>query len=257
MGTKLDVPMPLRRGRRRDDDGWYFAARGLLELLARSFDLPDLSNTSVLDVGCGTKFAAAILNDPVPIRRYVGVDTDAAVIEFLSSHVDDPRLSFHHFDVHNELYNQTGQPLASFGRLPIPDERFDVISLFSVFTHLAPHDYRAMLEVLRPHVAPDGALLFSLFVDEGMDAAQRAAVNQEIRRRRALGDPEIEVAIHRAAAEPEVPDFLDRIPATPLLEAVYSEGHARELIDGTGWEVEALHRPERPIIQHYFICRPI
>ena len=41
-----------------------------------------------------------------------------------------------------------------------------------------------------------------------------------------------------------------------MMEAVYSERFARELIDGSGWRVEALHPPELPIIQHYFICRP-
>lgn len=255
--SRLDIPLNVRRGRRRRDGEWEPVALGLLELLAGTLGRADLGSTSVLDVGCGTKFTAAFLNNGVPIKRYVGVDTDADVIAHLSSQVDDPRLSFHHLDAHNDLYNTGGQPLASFGGLPVGEERFDVISLFSVFTHLAPHDYTAMLELLRPHVAPEGKLIFSLFVDEGIDPAQREAFNQELRRRREAGDPEVIAAIRkRQDAGMEIPDFVDRVPERPLLEAVYSEPYARRLIEGTGWDVIELRQPIRPIIQHHFICRP-
>lgn len=254
----LDVPLELRRGKRRTEDDWLPAAHGLLQLIATTVGQPDLAATSVLDMGCGTKFTAAIVNHDVPVGRYVGIDTDAEVIRYLVEHVDDPRLEFHHLDVHNELYNPSGQPLSSFDRLPVGDELFDVVTLFSVFTHLAPHDYTAMLRLLRPHVAPDGLLLYSLFVDQGIDPAQREAFNRELRRRREAGDPEVIAAISEAEARgTDIPDFLDRIPDQPLMEAVYSEPFARRLIEGTGWEVLDLRQPIRPIIQHHFICRPV
>lgn len=254
----MDVPLKLRRGRRRRDGEWLPVALGLLELLANTLDRPDLGSTSVLDVGCGTKFTTAFVNNGVPIKRYVGVDTDGDVIAYLASQVHDPRLSFHHLNAHNDLYNTNGEPLASFARLPVGEEQFDVISLFSVFTHLAPHDYTAMLKLLRPHVAPEGKLIFSLFVDEGIDPAQREAFNRELRRRREAGDPEVLAAIQeRQAAGTEIPDFVDRVPERPLLEAVYSEHYARTLIEGTGWDVLELRQPVRPIIQHHFICKPV
>jgi len=255
---RLDVPRALHRGRHRSDEDWFASGVALLDLLSRSFGLPDLSSASLLDVGCGTKFTKVILEAGVPIRRYVGVDVSAEVIEFLAANVDDPRFAFCHLDAHNDLYNPTGQPLDSFKRLPVGDEQFDIISLFSVFTHLAPHDYRAMLELLRPHVAESGGLLFSLFVDQGIDPAQREAFNRELKRRREAGDLEVIRAIEaHAGGEFEVPDFVDRIPDRPLLEAVYSERYARELIEGTGWEVVALHPPQLPIVQHHFVCRPV
>lgn len=255
---KLDVPLVLRRGSRRGDEEWLAAARGLLELIATSTGRTDLADASVLDVGCGNKFAAAIVNEGVPIRRYVGVDTDEEVIRFLIDEVDDPRLTFHFLDAHNEMYNPNGQPLGSFGRLPVGDERFDIICLFSVFTHLAPHDYRAMLELLRPHVAPEGRLIYSLFVDQGAPPEQREAIDAELRRRVEAGDTELSEEIERrVAAGGAAPDFIDRIPEKPLLEAVYSEPYARELVEGSGWEAVELHSPVRPIVQHYFICRPV
>jgi len=254
----LDVPRELHRGRHRSDEEWLASGIALLDLLARSFELDDLSTTSLLDVGCGTKFTKVILETGIPIGRYVGVDISAEVISFLAANVDDPRFAFHHLDAHNELYNPDGQPLDSFGELPVRGERFDLISLFSVFTHLAPHDYRTMLELLRPHVADGGGLLFSLFVDEGIDAAHRDAFNQELKRRRQAGDVDVIRAIEaRTAAGVDVPDFFDRVPERPLLEAVYSAPYARELIDDTGWEVVDLHPPVPSVVQHYFVCRPV
>lgn len=258
----LDVPKHLQRGRHRSDDDWLASALALLGLLAETFERPDLSTTTLLDVGCGTKLTKVILEQGVPIGRYVGVDTADDIIEFLAANVDDPRFSFHHLDAHNDLYNPHGRPLASYDRLPIGDDAFDIISLFSVFTHLAPHDYRAMLEVLRPHVAPDGGLLFSLFVDQGVPPEHREAFERELHRRRDAGDPAVLKALEaraaaEAAGEPLIADFVDAVPDRPLLEAVYSERYARELIEGSGWEAVELHAPRRPFIQHYFVCRPV
>lgn len=260
--VRLDVPKELQRGRHRSDEAWRASAIELLELLARSFGRTDLSDADVLDVGCGTKFTKVMLEEGLPIRRYVGVDSSAAIVDFLTSAVDDPRFAFHHLDAHNDLYNPGGLPLASFDRLPLGPELFDIICLFSVFTHLSPTDYRAMLKVLRPHVAPGGGLIFSLFVDARMTPEVRQAINQEVKRRRDAGDPEVLSAIEArlSSADPdridEVPPFVDRVPDRPMLEAVYSEAYARELIEGTGWAAVSLHPPQPPVIQHYFICRP-
>lgn len=238
------------------------SAVGALALLAEAFGRDDLSETSLLDVGCGTKFTKVILERSIPVRRYVGVDADKAIIEYLQAGVVDPRFSFHHFDARNDRSNPDGQPLESYTRLPIGDEHFDIVSLFSVFTHLSPVGYRTMLQLLRPHVAPDGGLLFSLFIDQGSDSAYNTALARELERRLAAGDGAVDQAIKdRMEAGPRVedhpPDFRDRVPDRPLKEAVYSERHARELIEGTGWEAIELHPPRPGIVQHYFICRPV
>lgn len=259
---ELDVPASLRRGRHRTEEAWKTSAVGALGLLAEAFGRVDLSETSLLDVGCGTKFTKVILEQSIPIRRYVGVDADEDLIAYLGARVTDPRFSFHHFDAQNDRTNRNGQPLDSFTRLPIGDERFDIVSLFSVFTHLSPADFGTMLRLIRPHVAPEGGLLFSLFIDEGPNSEYNRALALQLERRLAEGDQAVGQAILRRMAagtrvEDDVPDFCDRIPDRPLEEAVYSERHARELIAGTGWEALELHPPRRGIVQHYFVCRPI
>jgi SAM-dependent methyltransferase len=162
----LDVPHGLRRSAHRSEDAWLRSAIDLIELICRVTGRVDLSETSVLDVGCGTKITKALLEQDLPIARYVGVDVSAPVIDFLQANVHDDRFSYHHIDVQNDLYNPDGLPLVDRSELPVADERFDVIWLFSVFTHLAPTDFRAMLLLLRKYVVADGWLVFSVFVNE-------------------------------------------------------------------------------------------
>jgi hypothetical protein len=49
--------------------------------------------------------------------------------------------------------------------------------------------------------------------------------------------------------------YRDLDPSRPLLWALYSEAYARELIEGTGWQVATLSPPDR-YIQHHFVCTP-
>ena len=246
------------------------SARVLLDLLAQVRDVPDLGSTSVLDVGCGTKLVKLLLEDNRPIGRYVGVDAAAEVIDFLHANVSDPRFEFHHLDVRNDLYNPGGTPLQDYESLPLGGEQFDLICLFSVFTHLAPDDYVAMLRVLRPHAHANTRLLYSLFVDE-----QNARLSPQARFERKLaevlqqrldaGDAEAEARITeamtaRSVAPPPAPDsgtpgFVDLIPSQPLLMAVYTEELARALVADTGWRVVSLN-PPGPHIQHSFVCEP-
>lgn len=227
-----------------------------LDLLRRTVDRPDLEGIEVLDVGCGTKLSKALLDNREPIGRYVGVDVSPTVIAWLSANVEDERFEYHHLDARNDLYNPSGTPLDQLEQLPVGGRRFDLISLFSVFTHLDPADYVVMLRLLRHHVNGDGRLLFSLFVKDPQrpspyDLAFKAMV--------ASSDPAVAEkandALARVMARPNR-RFVDEVPGKPLLRARYDEDYALELIEGTGWEVMSLNPPERHI-QHYMICRPV
>ncbi len=248
---RLEVPEALWRTAQPSYDEWFGSAVALLDLIPRSFGLDDLSTSSVLDVGCGTKLVKAILELEVPVRRYVGIDASADVISFLEGNVDDERFAFYHLDAHNDLYNPTGQPLDTFERLPAGDEHFDVICLFSVFTHLGPHDYRAMLELLRRHSRPGGGLLFSLFIDDDRDPGAEALLQQTLEARLAEGDPDATAAIGRAieraiAAGDGPVDFVDHHPDQPLLRAAYSERYAVSSSPGPGGRWSRCTRPICP-----------
>jgi len=236
----LHVPREFRRGSRDDEQASIASAAWLIDHISSQVGVDDLGNTEVLDIGCGVKFTQAFLNHALPVQRYTGVDVYREMIEFLRESVDDPRFEYFHIDAHNEMYNPRGQPLRDT-TLPLDDRMFDLICLLSVFTHLAPEDYRAMLVLLRPYVKPEGRLFYTLFIDEVTDDGH-GLMDGWARR---LGP----------AAVGKVETFQDLNPEQPLKWALYSRRYAHELIEGTGWEVVSLS-PPLPHVQHHFVCAP-
>jgi len=192
----------------------------LMNLVVERLGLKDLSESDVLDVGCGVRFTQAIINREIPIKSYTGVDVHRPLIEYLQREVDDPRLSFSHWNAHNTRYNPTGEKITPESDLPVRGT-FDIIWLFSVFTHLGPSDANALLAILRRHVRPGGALFFSAFIDDTVDS------------------------------------FEDRIPEYPLSHPCYTERYLRELVETNGWSVASVSPPSpEHFIQHYLVCYP-
>lgn len=244
----FNVPRELRRGGKAGvEDESVGTGLDLIQLMCRRFDLEDLGNSRMLDMGCGVKLVQAFLQDHLPIGSYVGVDVFPEQIEFLRSSVSDPRFSFHLLNSHNEMYNPQGEPLSAAMTIPEDEGSFDIICLFSVFTHLAPHDYVAMLEMLRKYVKPNGKLIFSLFLYENTPGG--LGFIDKLGRK-------IKVTKEQVEAWPGPPDFKDWDPRQPLKFAIYSRENAIRLVDGTGWEIESINDPEE-VIQHYMICRPV
>jgi SAM-dependent methyltransferase len=249
----LPVPPELQRGTHKSRDAWIASGRFAAALLAETVQRPDLSGVDVLDVGCGTKIVKTIIDDGLPVGRYVGVDVASEVIEWLDANVVDPRFEFHHFAARNDLYNPTGPSLSEVDRLPVGNDTFDLICLFSVFTHLAPDDYVEMLRLTRQHIRPDGLLLFSVFIDEpdGAGSPYRDKINEAL----ASGDPEAQAKFAEVFAQREQ-GYWDAIPERPLEQARYTRAKALELIDQSDWELIALH-PRSEHIQHHAVCRPV
>jgi SAM-dependent methyltransferase len=256
----LSVPKELRRGNSRWNEP-ASVAEGveLIKLMCRNFGLADFGNSDVLDMGCGSKLVQAILDRRLPLRRYTGVDIFPDLIDFLKQNVTDPRFSFRLLNTRNEMYNPAGEPLTADTELDVAEHSFDIICLFSVFTHLAPHDYEAMLKMLRRYVKPEGRLLFSLFVNETtagglgfMDSFHKSWSGDYSASKHAEHHKQF---LENAAVAGGPPDFFDVFPAQPLQVAMYSRDYALRLVEGTGWEVESLNDPEKNI-QHYMICRP-
>jgi len=175
----------------------------------------------VLDVSCGVRLVQTILNRDLPIRSYTGIDVDEPVISFLKTEVRDPRFTFARWDVHNPLYNLQGPRMTRDMPLPCAGE-FNVIWLFSVFTHMGPDDADAMFAILRRHVRRNGRLLFSAFLD------------------------------------PAVGTFEEKAPEKTGLRSTYNEAFMRSLVERNGWAVLALHdKDPKKFIQHHFVCGPV
>src|SRR5262245_49240783 len=167
----LQIPSQFNRSHAslRDQAAAEQSALFLIPYMSAVFGVDNFGDKDVLDVGCGTKFTQAFVNHEFPIRSYTGVDVYREMIEFLQQNVDDPRFDYRHVDIRNELYNPDAPPMTEQTDLGVGARTFDIIWLFSVFTHLSPRDYSVMLKLLRRYIRPNGRLLYTVFIDELTD----------------------------------------------------------------------------------------
>jgi SAM-dependent methyltransferase len=237
---ELAVPRALQRSLRKDEEAAQRSALALLGVLAGELGRSDLEDVSVLDVGCGVKFTQALISHELPIGSYTGVDVNREVIEFLDSAVSDPRFRFHHVDFHNARYNPSGSPMTPDSRLPV-DTSYDLICGFSLFTHLDPADFEAMLAIMRRYAHSETRLVFTAFL-EVSTAGGHGLIDQYTK---ALGhDP--------SAGEP----YRDFAPDDVLRVALYSEDLARSIIERSPWSIVSVQDPTEHA-QHLFTLEPV
>jgi SAM-dependent methyltransferase len=252
----LEIPPRFNRSASslRDPDAAEESASFLIRYVCDKLGLVDLSAQEVLDVGCGTKFTQAFLNRQIPINRYVGIDVHYEMISFLRHNVANPHFEYHHVNVRNELYNPDAPPMSEHSDLGVSARTFDVIWLFSVFTHLAPHDYSTMLKLLRRYARPEGRLIYTLFIDEFTDGGY-GFIDKLDKGIRARWERD-RITKRSEERAREVRPFVDVYPDYPLRCALYSREYAFELIEGTGWApLELL--PPNEFAQHHFVCAPV
>lgn len=222
--TSVQVPDHLHRNAREVlDAGIENGGQFLLELLARRLGRSDLRDVALLDLGCGVRFTQSLINRAIPFKSYTGIDVDRNLIQWLQEHVQsrDARFKFILWDVFNALYNSapTARPMSAFNRLPA-DGEFDVITAFSVFTHLGPDDAEQMLRLVRRSIRADGYLFFSAFCHDS-----------------------------------SVATFKDANPDVPLSEAYYGREFLEQLLCRTGWRLVSYGGPEFFIVDS-FLCTP-
>jgi SAM-dependent methyltransferase len=192
----------------------------LLERMRGRIGLESLAEKRILDFGCGVRFSQAILNCGLDVSRYVGIECFAAMIAFLRSEVRDPRFEYYFLDAYHPLYNTAGSPLSMNTSLPLAERDFDVASMISVITHQSPSDSEAIFAILRRHVAAEGHLFFTCFLDEA------------------------------------IPSFEDRSPERNGGRCVYNPGFLRDLVERCGWRFVSGAPAEPPLIGDSFVYRP-
>jgi hypothetical protein len=131
---------------------------------------PSLEGRRLLDYGCGVRFARTIHNLGLPIARYVGVDVNREIVDWMQQHFPADRFAFFHVDVRNELYNADGTPDLpphTLSDLGVP--MCHAACMHSVITHQNPHEARVTFAMLRPVVVDAGRLHFTAFVDDAVD----------------------------------------------------------------------------------------
>lgn len=120
----------------------------------------------VLEIGCGTGRLAAPLSLYLSQGHYTGVDVSAPSIQWAQENLAPLRRNcrFLHLDVRNGMYHPAGAQQAATCRLPFPDESFDLVILFSVFTHMRPEDVRGYLHQICRLLKKDGRCLATFFL---------------------------------------------------------------------------------------------
>lgn len=126
------------------------------------------AQSAVLDIGCGTgRLAIGLTSVLGAVRNYRGIDVNETAIDWCSRFItpQHPAFHFHRINIRNERYNPQGQNISAEFRLPFEDASFDVIHLYSVFSHMRSADVRAYLQEFRRLLTPAGFVFLTAFVE--------------------------------------------------------------------------------------------
>ena len=149
------------RGRdmwKRGVDNGRFVYRELVQI-------PPGSDATILDIGCGIgRKTMALLEVLGPNGRYIGFDPVKRGIDWLNRNVHDERFHFLHADIRNPFYNAQGNIEPERFRLPAPDSSVDLVTAWSVFTHLTPDIAKLYLQEAARVLKPGGSLNASFFI---------------------------------------------------------------------------------------------
>jgi SAM-dependent methyltransferase len=143
-------------------------------------------DSAVLDIGCGYGRLAIPLTRYLSARgSYVGIDVMADAVEDCRYRISPghDNFRFEHVDVHNGLYNQdasltAGEALRTFG-----EKQFDLVFMFSVFSHMMPVDVASYLQQIARVLKPGGQLLTTFFIlnPRSLAAVERGSTRRTFR----------------------------------------------------------------------------
>ncbi|GIX13826.1 MAG: hypothetical protein KatS3mg118_1785 [Paracoccaceae bacterium] len=168
------------------------------------------------------KLAQALYERDCPQAFYFGLDVHAEMIAELQRLLaGDPRFGFAVVPFRNAMYNPRGEPMRPDSELPVPGGGYDLLTMFSVVTHMTPEDAFAVFSILRRHAADQSRLVFSAFIDPDQAA-----------------------------------DWVDSEPGRPLLRAMFRKDFLEGIVARAGWRIERYGRPIPGVIQHHFVCSP-
>ncbi len=124
-----------------------------IKIAYRAYGKADLSQSDVLDFGCGWGRHLRFFLKDVPVERLHGIDVDPRFIE-----ISRNGLSGLHLEVVKPL------PPTS-----IPDASFDLVYAYSVFSHLAEDAHQAWVTEFHRILRPDGVVVVTtqrrVFID--------------------------------------------------------------------------------------------
>ena len=168
--TKLPLPPKnLRWGGPRFADDEFFLQSGLSNVRKLEQITGLDGQARVLDVGCGSgRLLLGLLQRYGSIKEFAGLDVHRPMIEWSQENLAalSPDIKFVWHDVQNERYNPKGKALTKARSWPLESNHFDLITLFSVFSHMWLKDIRHYLTEMKRVLDPGGKIFLTLFVED-------------------------------------------------------------------------------------------
>jgi SAM-dependent methyltransferase len=142
-------------------------------------------DSHVLDIGCGLGRKTLALPGFLSRKaRYVGVDIVREGIDWCNQHIAarHPNFIFLLLNVYNARYNRGASIHASEYQFPFTDKSFDLVTAWSVFTHMRPNDVRNYLSETSRMLKPGGRCVFSFYImtDQAMSAVRSKIAREKI-----------------------------------------------------------------------------
>jgi ubiquinone/menaquinone biosynthesis C-methylase UbiE len=203
-----------------------FEASGI-EFMAHLKQLAGLQpQQSLLDIGCGCGLMALFLNDYLDESgSYTGVDIHLSSIKWCQKNISTTHRNFHfrHIDVRSSAYNPNGVILAEDYRFPFEDQRFDVVLLKSVLTHMRPLEVENYLNEVSRLLKPGGRCLVTFFLLNEEQERLAGEGKQELKFRFGEG---VWRYVYEHSAESAV---------------AYEESYIRELVSRCGLRMDSIN----------------
>jgi SAM-dependent methyltransferase len=133
----------------------------------------------VLDIGCGPGRTAVPLTTYLTAEGgYEGFDVSEGAIRWATEEITSryPNFRFTYADVFNGGYNPTGAIKPTDYTFPWASDRFDVVVLYSVFTHMLPDDLDHYLAEIARTMKVGGIMVASFVLLDEQRLADLAAV---------------------------------------------------------------------------------
>ncbi|HZP12807.1 MAG TPA: methyltransferase domain-containing protein [Nevskiaceae bacterium] len=167
-GAPQDPRLPPLRHQFDGPRGYDVFARNGQEALAFYQRVVGISpDCKMLDIGSGVGRKTLPLLDVLgPDALYVGIDIDERGVRWCSRKITplNPRFVFFRLDIANKFYNPAGGMQPSELVLPFAQNSFDLVVLWSVFTHMYPVDIARYLQEIGRVLKPGGRIAASYYV---------------------------------------------------------------------------------------------
>lgn len=164
--------LPLRKYRYcgvniKDDEVFLKSAFIEVEKMMKFCDL-SLTST-LLDVGSGQgRIPIGIIEKIGTVKSYKGIDIDKRSVNWCKRFIEknNPSFQFSLLNIHNSRYNPKGKYIDNDFKFPFEDNKFEIIYLFSVFSHMLEKEVVVYLKDFKRMLKPNGKVLFTTFVEE-------------------------------------------------------------------------------------------